>query len=187
MKLYILRHGVTDWNREYRLQGQTDIPLNEDGREMARKVSEDYKDVRIDYIFSSPLKRAYETASIVKGDRELEVVTDDRLKEMSFGEYEGTTKDDREPGCSIAIYFEAPNHYKADRGAEELDSLISRAGNFLEEVIFPLAKEHPDAGVLISGHGALNKALMLNLRKAEKKDFWGGHVQRNCDIVSFDI
>lgn len=187
MKLYILRHGVTDWNREYRLQGQTDTRLNEDGRQMARKVSKEYKDVRIDFIFSSPLMRAYETAQIVKGDRNIEIVTDDRLKEMCFGEYEGTTKADREPGCCIAIYFEAPNHYKADRGAEELDSLIGRAKDFLDTVIFPLAEKYPDAGVLVSGHGALNKALMLNLTGAEKKDFWGVRVQKNCDIVAFDL
>ena len=95
MELYVIRHGKTDWNKEYRFQGAHDIPLNEEGRQAARKLGEHLKDVHFDYVFSSPLSRAYETACIVietpgslrhsKGP----IKTDPLLTEVSFGELEG--------------------------------------------------------------------------------------------------
>ncbi len=84
MKLYIIRHGETDWNKEKRLQGQSDTQLNEYGIELARITGEALKYVHFDYIFSSPLKRAYKTAELIRMDRPVKIVTDDRLKEICF-------------------------------------------------------------------------------------------------------
>ena len=63
--LYILRHGKTDWNAAFKLQGRTDIELNEEGRKMAAKAAKEAECIDFDICFSSPLKRAYETARIV--------------------------------------------------------------------------------------------------------------------------
>ena len=93
MELYIIRHGETKWNSEKRLQGRSDIELNEYGIELARITSEALKDVKFDRIYSSPLKRAYETAEILRGSRKLDIICDDRLKEMCFGDYEGKVTD----------------------------------------------------------------------------------------------
>lgn len=89
MKLYIIRHGETDWNKQKRLQGQSDTMLNEYGIELAEITAKALKDVQFDYIFSSPLKRAYKTAEIIRGERNVPIVTDDRLKEIGFGINEG--------------------------------------------------------------------------------------------------
>ena len=89
MKIYLIRHGETDYNSVKRLQGQSDICLNENGREIAKKVGSALMDVDFDYIFSSPLMRALETAKIIRGDRDIPVIIEDRIKEMCFGEYEG--------------------------------------------------------------------------------------------------
>ena len=89
MKLYIVRHGETDWNNEKKLQGRSDVPLNDYGRELAYITAEALKDVSYDAIYSSPLIRAYETATILKGDRDIDIIKDERLREMCFGEYEG--------------------------------------------------------------------------------------------------
>ena len=89
MKVYLIRHGETDWNSVRKLQGQTDIRLNDYGIELAKLTAEGLKDVDFDLIYSSPLIRAVETAEIIKGDRELEIHTDDRIKEINFGECEG--------------------------------------------------------------------------------------------------
>ena len=82
MEVYIIRHGKTDWNKECRFQGAKDIPLNEEGREAARKLGERLKDVHFDAVFSSPLSRAYETACIVANSAE----KCNLLTEISFGE-----------------------------------------------------------------------------------------------------
>ena len=66
MKIYLIRHGETEWNKECRLQGQTDIELNEYGRELAAITSEALKDIPFEIIFHSPLNRAEETARILK-------------------------------------------------------------------------------------------------------------------------
>lgn len=93
MKLYIIRHGETDWNKEKRLQGQSDTQLNEYGIELARITGEALKDVHFDYIFSSPLKRAYKTAELIRMDRPVKIITDDRLKEICFGVNEGVSSE----------------------------------------------------------------------------------------------
>ena len=63
--LYIIRHGRTDWNDRHKLQGHTDIPLNDEGRRMAENAAEEYKDVHFDICYCSPLVRAKETAEIL--------------------------------------------------------------------------------------------------------------------------
>lgn len=93
MKLYIIRHGETDWNKQRRLQGQSDTELNEYGIRLAQITGEALKDIRFDHIFSSPLKRAYRTAEIIRDGRTVPIVTDDRLKEIGFGINEGVSSE----------------------------------------------------------------------------------------------
>lgn len=87
--LYIMRHGRTDWNVRHKLQGRTDIPLNDEGRMMAVEAGKRYVDIHFDVCYSSPLERAKETAEIFLKGRNVPVFTDDRLVEMGFGVYEG--------------------------------------------------------------------------------------------------
>lgn len=88
--LYIMRHGKTDWNAIHKLQGRTDIPLNDEGRRWPKLLAKKYQDVHLDICFCSPLIRARETAQLVLAGRDVPVVYDERLLEMSFGIYEGT-------------------------------------------------------------------------------------------------
>ena len=80
--LYIMRHGRTDWNDRHKLQGRTDVPLNEEGRRMAEKAAEEYRDIPLDVCWCSPLIRARETAEIVLRGRDVPILTDDRLREI---------------------------------------------------------------------------------------------------------
>ena len=89
MKIYLFRHGETDWNKARRLQGQSNIPLNPFGRELAMKTAEALQDISFDRAFSSPLSRAVETAQILLGDTQIPVITDHRLLEINFGDCEG--------------------------------------------------------------------------------------------------
>ena len=79
MKLYIIRHGETDWNVKRRFQGHSDIPLNEEGRRLAYLTAEALKEVPFTRIYTSPLKRASETAAIIKGVRQIPIIEEPRI------------------------------------------------------------------------------------------------------------
>ena len=88
--IYLFRHGETDWNKERRLQGQSDIPLNAFGRELAIKTAAALETIPFDRAFSSPLDRAVETARILLGSRSTYLTTDHRLMEINFGDCEAS-------------------------------------------------------------------------------------------------
>ena len=178
--LYIMRHGKTDWNAMHKLQGQIDICLNEDGRAMSRRANEEYKDVHLDICFCSPLKRARETAELVLEGRDIPVVTDDRLKEMAFGKYEGLANSFQLEDCHINELFWHPESYLPDEdGGESLDELFARTGAFLEEKVRPLLEEGKD--ILIIGHGAMNHSIECQVSKRPLKDFWITGIE-NCKL-----
>ena len=91
MKLYLIRHGQTMWNLEGKIQGRTDIPLNEKGIEQARRLSKAMESRPVTAVFSSPLKRALETAGIVADKKKLPVIQVPELEEVDFGLWEGLT------------------------------------------------------------------------------------------------
>ena len=175
-----MRHGKTDWNLLHKLQGQTDIPLNDLGRKMAREAGERYKDIHFDVCYCSPLGRARETAKLVLEGRDVPVIIDDRLAEMGFGIYEGTEEVFEKPECPVRVLFFNPEKDEAVGGAESLESLIKRTSEFLEEVAMPLVNEGKD--VLIMGHGAMNSAIIGNIRHKELKDFWAEGIE-NCKLI----
>lgn len=183
MKLYIIRHGETDWNKSFRLQGQSDIPLNEYGRELAVITAEALKDVPFDVIYASPLSRAYETARIIRGSRPVEIFTDDRLVEISFGVDEGKNKD--ELGKHFSDFFFAPENFVPSEGGETYEMVCRRAESFLADKIKPLRTTNKT--VLIVAHGTMNKALMLKLKNIPVSDIWKGEFQKNCCVNIYEL
>ncbi|MGN0391100.1 MAG: histidine phosphatase family protein [Wujia sp.] len=186
MEIYIVRHGETLWNKEKRLQGRTDIDLNENGRDLARKTGEALMNTRIDRIYSSPLMRARETAELIRNGREIEIVTDDRLKELCFGSFEGQdfSKLIRDESLTFRYFFKQPELYVPSPDAETLEQLIARAGDFMQEVIEPLADQCER--VMIVAHGALNKGIMSYIKGHGIDAFWSGGLQQNCNVIIVD-
>ena len=190
MIIYILRHGTTEWNNIHRIQGNSDIMLDDLGRKMAVQTGEYIRNsgIHFDKVFSSPLKRAYETAELVGGG---DITVDQRLRELDFGRQEGQLVEDMLGDESVPFRFfrPAPEKYdaamKAEERGESLTALCERAAEFLKEKI-----EQADYGtVLIAGHGALNKALLMHIRgEKDIAGFWGDGLSRNCgmDIVSYE-
>ena len=91
MRLILVRHGATDWNQQRRIQGLSNLGLNEIGRGQAEALARALKDVKIDAIYTSPLRRAQETARAISCFHQVEVVTIDGLKELDVGEVDGLT------------------------------------------------------------------------------------------------
>ena len=178
--LYIIRHGKTDWNAIHKLQGKTDIPLNETGIEMAKEAHERYKDVHFDICYCSPLIRARQTADLLLEGRDVPIVIDNRLEEMGFGIYEGEQNVFEKPECPVRELFFNPAGYKAVGGAESLEELIKRTGEFLNEVALPQVNEGKD--VLIVGHGAMNSAILGRIWNKPLEKFWEEGIE-NCRLI----
>ncbi|MNW30659.1 Phosphoserine phosphatase 1 [compost metagenome] len=147
----LIRHGVTDWNYEYRAQGQTDIPLNDEGRRQAELLSKRMENEEWDYIYSSDLSRALETAQMIGRIKNIEVKTDPRLREMNGGLIEGTTEQER-------VNRWGYGWSKLDLGIEPNDEIVTRG----MKCIMDICERHPDKKVLIISHGAL---IGLTLKK----------------------
>ena len=188
MKIYLLRHGETDWNTVKRLQGATDIPLNENGEALARVTRDEMKDIPFDMIFTSPLKRAYRTAEIVRGDREIPLIVDERIREICFGDYEGLVS--KSEGYSIPdpdfkFFFTKTDKYQTPPNGESVASLLKRTGNFLEEL--KNREDLQDKTILISSHGAAVRALLSNVEKCDIAHFWGNGVHKNCGVSCVEL
>ncbi|MBO4460412.1 MAG: histidine phosphatase family protein [Clostridiales bacterium] len=179
MEIYIVRHGTTTWNREKRIQGRTDIDLDDRGIRMAEETSRALKDMGLsfDLVYSSPLKRAVETAKILSPGSG--VIADERLIELSFGKYEG------EKTHLLPYFGREPARYNEEApsyGAESLAELLDRTSGFMKDKIEPLAGS--DLKVMISGHGAMNRCLLMYIRgTSDFSEFWGSGLQSNCGIT----
>lgn len=177
MEIFIVRHGETLWNREKRIQGSADIELSDYGRELAQKTAEGMKDIRFDRIISSPLVRAQETAKILRGSRNVPVETDPRIKEMSFGIYEGCILSET-PG--LQLFFDDPENYRAPEGGEVFRELLDRTADFMKNTVEPMAAAHDTERLLIVSHGAAISAIMCYVRQMGIRDFWSSGLCKNC-------
>lgn len=183
MDIYIIRHGETVWNAQNLLQGSTDIELNEYGRALAGETGENLEDVHFDKIYSSPLIRAYETACLIRGHRNIPIIRDDRLRELCFGINEGKNfkkllADESSP---FHYFFKQPDLYRAPKQGETLEHICGRAAEFMTEVVEPQVKEIER--VMIVAHGAMNKALMCHIKQHGVDQFWSGGLQKNCNVI----
>lgn len=187
MELYIVRHGETYWNRQNLLQGTADIELTEKGRELAGKLGEKLDDVEFDRIYCSPLIRAYETACLIRGHRNIPIIRDKRLEEISFGVLEGHDyKEAFDNDGDQSTFFTAPELYKKPAEGEDFYEVINRTGEFYKEVIIPAAKECER--IMVVAHGTSNKAFICNMFDTPIEKFWGNGLQKNgeADIYVYD-
>ncbi len=147
--LLLARHGETDWNRDRRIQGHSDTPLNETGRAQARELARALAEIELVAGYSSDLSRARETAAIALGGRGIEVVALPELRERSFGSWEGLGDDE------IPVRF--PQEYErwsAGHGDGAVDS--EPHGTLLDRVrraVDRIARDHPEGNVLVVSHG----------------------------------
>lgn len=182
MILYMIRHGETDWNRQKKMQGQSDIVLNEKGRVAAQKTGEGLQKVSFDLGITSPLKRAKETAEIILNGREIPLLEEQRIMEIGFGEGEGLAcvkdKQSKEPDPNFNYFFARPESYVPPKGGESFEELYRREAAFLEELFANPA--YQDSTILISTHGAALCGLLRILKKNPVEKFWQGGLHKNC-------
>ncbi len=196
MEIYLLRHGTTEWNARHQIQGGSDIPLDQLGEKMARETGVELIRLGIffDRVFSSPLSRALATARLACPYQEPEA--DEHLRELNFGPFEGRTVKEMtsDPTCAFRYFKVNPARYDfevrllqkqpGEKVPESLTELCRRASAFIEEKIDPLVRDSSARRILISGHGAMNKALLMAFqKKTDLRSFWGKGLQDNCGIT----
>ena len=128
MKLYVARHGQTDWNVENKVCGSTNRPLTEQGKEQAKALAEKLKDKNIDVIIASPMLRSMQTAGAVSIATGIPVIMDERLREHDYGEFEGFDRS-RDEYWQQKYLFAT----KFPKG-ESLFDLAQRVYNLLDDV-----------------------------------------------------
>jgi probable phosphoglycerate mutase len=172
MKIYLFRHGETDYNKNKRMQGSADIPLNEYGRELAKVSGEALKDVVFDRVFCSPLGRAQETARLILGEKQVDIEIDQRLREIDAGPLEGTyfadaRADENHPFHNFIL---RPEKYIPLPGGDSFEEVIQRGKEFFDEVILPL-EGHCET-ILIVAHGAFNRGQLNRLLGISLEEYW---------------
>ena len=158
--IYIFRHGQTDWNLAGRVQGHKETSLNETGITQAKTLATFFSKLKIEKLYVSPQKRAQQTASYLG----VEISSDERLKEISFGDFEGfTIKEIEEQRPDLIEQRNKDRWNFAFKNGESMADVWRRAGSFADEKL----KNKSDSEIFgVLAHGALNRVLtgyILNL------------------------
>ena len=125
---------------------------------------------------------------IIKGERDIPVIEDPRIIEISFGEYEGLCcgKDNFNiPDPEFMNFFDKPEAYKPPKGAEGIAELKARTADFLQEIVHN--KDMENDTILVSTHGAALRGLLSYISNIAIKDFWNGGVHKNCAVTIVDV
>jgi broad specificity phosphatase PhoE len=183
LNVYLLRHGETSWNADgNRYCGRTDIALTKKGISQAELVRDQLKHIRFDAIYSSPLQRAWRTAEIASARRD--VVTDDRMIEVDFGNWEGKTREEfiAEDASLWKNWCENPSQTKAGGVGETALEVVKRMNDFYESVL----EKYPLGNILSVGHNGTNRLYLAYKLGMNLKDY-RRIVQENSSITLFSL
>ena len=176
MKLFIIRHGQTDWNKKGIIQGRTDIPLNEEGKKQALETKEKLNAIPLDCIFCSPLTRTKQTAEIINQERHLPILSDDRLLERDFGGYEGSYVKD----LNFREFWKFDTLHSRN-GEETAVSFFTRVQDFVDDI---LKKEYNN--VLIVAHGGVSLPIYAYFRELKEENDYFRYMLKNCEVACYD-
>lgn len=172
--LYLLRHGQSDANISKRYCGITDVELSPLGVKQAQEASLYFKDINISNIYSSPLKRAYNTAEAVSKATGVQIKKEKCLMEVNFGIFENKTWDEMvsKHKSETDNWIKLKHKYKFPMG-EGYDDIIKRIASFIDKV--------EDNSVIVSHFGVI-QSILLYYKIADDESIWD-YIISNCDIL----
>ena len=184
--LHLFRHGETDWNAIRRLQGHTDIPLNDEGRKQARGLQKYFAENPVDVLYSSDLKRAHETAQIANFVLQKPLTTSAELRESFLGDLEGKTRDE-----VFALYGEKDWQRWSSVRAEDVDFRLPGAESSRETVsrvlrfLARFCQDHDFTSAGICTHGLVMRRLLHSLNPELKSLI----AVPNCTVyqITYDV
>lgn len=179
-KLYLVRHGETEWNAGGRFQGHSDVPLSNFGRQQAEKLALSLKQTKIDAFYSSDLARAMDTAKIIAKEHASQVNYLPDLREINFGAWEGLTYDQisQNYGDLSVQWRSNPLDTQIPNG-EKLYDVAVRCQRAINEII----EQHAGETVLVASHGGVIRVIVANALGFDLNHFW----KLRLDNVSLTI
>ncbi|MBW2077399.1 MAG: histidine phosphatase family protein [Deltaproteobacteria bacterium] len=176
-RVYLVRHGQTEWNRELRFRGRADIALNENGHKQARAIAHALKDNGITAIYTSPLMRSIETARPTAAVSNTEITTVQGLIDINYGEWEGLAYDEvRQRYAELYRQWEERPDLVTFPKGESLDEVRSRAFSAFTEIV----GENRGKSILIIPHRVINKVLLCALLGLSTSKFWSIRQDTGC-------
>lgn len=169
--LYLIRHGQTDWNAKLRIQGITETCLDDIGKEQARKLGVSFAELCVGAIYTSPLKRAKETAEIIGSFHGCAIIEDPMLHEGKFGELEGISVPEfnEKYAAEIKRRHQLPREqrlrHKFSPGAESVHEIASRVVPSLHQI----AKGHVGENVIVVTHGFVMRSLLMVIGEFDER------------------
>lgn len=181
MKLFIVRHGQTLWNKEHRLQGKYNSDLTKLGREQAIILGEYLKknNIQIDHFISSPLGRAYETARLISSSEE--IIVRENLAEMAFGTWEGKDLDEIKKEAEEEFYNFFNEAHKYDSSINKGESFASLEKRVREELSY-LTSTYKNKNILIVSHGVTIKMIFSIIKNQSLEQFWKSDIFQNTSL-----
>tara|TARA_B100001029_G_scaffold22012_1_gene14907 strand:- start:279 stop:1607 length:1329 start_codon:yes stop_codon:yes gene_type:complete len=184
-RIFLIRHGETDWNKEGRFQGQIDIPLNNNGKDQAIKASKYLKEINFNKAFSSSMDRPYETAKIIIQNKAVLGITKiDELVEISHGLWEGKLESEIKQQWPELLknWHENPEEVIMPEG-ESIKQVSERSYKAWEKIC--LTQKNNDLTLLVA-HDAVNKTLICKILGIDYSNIWMIK-QGNGGITIIDI
>lgn len=183
-KIYFTRHGETVWNRQFRFQGHKDSDLTDKGVLAAELLADRIEEIELDYIISSPLMRAYSTAEILKGKKDVEIIRHNGLKEINLGDFEGMSYADikKEHPKLLDLIESDPINNRYPNG-ENLREFYNRVVDAFKEII----GNYRNKTTLIVAHGGTIKCIEAYIRKFKLNSDWIGNVVKNCSLSYIEV
>lgn len=182
-RLYFIRHGITEWNIDGRYQGSTDIELSETGKKQAKLLGERFKNIDLDVVYASPLKRAYVTAEAVSNAKGVPIIKCDNFQEINFGEWEGHTSDELRGkyGTIYDDFLKSPMTYEIP-GEGSFKNAMNRGLAGVNEIL----EKHKGENIAIVSHGALLRVMMIGLLEFDNDMYFKTWLD-NTSITVIDV
>jgi phosphoserine phosphatase len=180
LRILLVRHGETEWNRVRRIMGREDIGLTETGRFQSLALKEALAHFPLDAVYSSPILRARETAMILTEERDLEPINDERLVEVNYGDWVGKTFSEVRELQGYTPYFKRLQTPVAPNG-ETLFQVRDRAMSFIHQ----LKQERHDQTVLAVSHADWIKCLLMEILEIPFANIWRFRID-NVSVSLFE-
>ncbi len=176
-RIYLVRHGQTEWNRELRFRGRADVALDENGRRQASAIADALMGKDISAIYTSPLKRSIETARPAATAFHLNIVTLQGFIDINYGEWEGLAYDEvRQRYANLCRKWEGRPHLVKFPNGESLEEVKRRSFSAFMKVV----AENSGKSILIIPHRVINKVLLCAVLGLSNAHFWSIRQDTGC-------